>query len=159
MNTKRPRTVVVSIRCDLRDLAVCALWLNEQGHLPESMGALGRKTIELFSDMIRSKNDLYAKMTTAEALSTINQMGLRKGQRNQESLIKRLELEDAALELQSSSRVVMPHEDISGIAEDVAKSRSSGAYSKEQMDRITNQLGGTVDEPEPGSTDETDSTS
>ena len=140
--TKRPSTIVVSVRCDLRDLTVIALWLNDQQKLPESIGSLGRKSIELLSDMIRKKNPTYSKMTTAEALSLLNQMGLKRGERNQFSLVKRLELEDAVMELNEPSKRLLDDKQLDDIMSDVM-TRSSN-YSKEEMDKITNQLGGTV---------------
>lgn len=141
---KRPSTIVVSVRCDLRDLTVIALWLNEQRQLPDSIGRLGRQTVELFSDMIRKKNPNYAKMTTAEAISTLNQMGLKRGERNKETLIKRLELEDAVLEIQEPTVPILPKDDLDGIMEDVIRRRQESTHSKEEMDEITKQLGDIV---------------
>jgi len=91
--------------------------------------------------MVRSKDDKYSNISTSEALSLIRQMGLRKGERNQSSLIKQLELED--IKLEGPSMVTISQEQLSDIAEEVTL--KSGHYSKEEMDRITEQLGGVVD--------------
>lgn len=143
--TKRPNTIVLSVRCDLRDLAVVALWLNEQGQLPDTIGTLGRTIIQLFSDMIRAKEEKYQRMTTAEALDQLNRMGLRRGERNTNTLIKRLQLEDLVLESQPS-KIVMPSDDLGDIAADVIKRQQSPVYSKDEMDKITDQLGDTLNE-------------
>jgi len=140
---KRPSTIVMSVRCDLRDITVIALWLNEQRRLPDTIGTLARTSIELFSDMIRSKEPKYSKMTTSEAITLLNQMGLRRGERNRETLIKRLELEDAVLELKEPSKPIISSDELDRIMEDVTKSSN---YSKEEMDRLTNQLGDIVDD-------------
>ena len=151
---KRPNTIVLSVRCDLRDLAVIALWLNEQGQLPDTIGTLGRTTIQLFSDMLRRKHPDYQRMTTADALNRLSQMGLRRGERNTNTLIQRLQLEDVVLEAQPS-KIVMPADRLSGIAEDVVHRQQNPAYSKDEMDEITKKLGDTLNDEDTDTTNGT----
>lgn len=141
---KRPSTMVMSVRCDIRDVAVIALWLNDSGSIPDSLGTLGRTAIEMLADMVRAKNPSYRGLTTADALSRISQMGLQRGQRNTHTLVKRLELEDAVLEHQKPSYLVMPDNDLGDLADEVANRLKTDTSSKEEMDRITKNLGGAI---------------
>lgn len=138
----RERTIVLSVRCDIRDVSVVALWLNENKSGAKTVGEVGRRSIEMLSDMIKAKDpERYAHLTTADALHRLEKMGLKRGTRNTYTLVKRLELEDVVLEQQPSHGLSISEE----IARDIQQTTRSGSYSKEEMQRITDSLGGIVD--------------
>jgi len=138
----RIRTMVMSVRCDLRDIATIALWLNEQNQGARSLGEIGRRAVEMVADMVRAKDDKYLSISTSEALSQLDQMGLRTGTGNRHTLIKQLQLEDAKDELEQPTYHTMPSSELSNIAEDVARRQSEQKTTKEELDRIAKELEG-----------------
>ena len=146
MTIKRPTTMVLSVRADLRDLAIVALWLNNQGQGAQNMGELGRRSIELLSDMIKKRDPSLAIISTADAISQLDQMGLKRGDRNTHSLVKQLQLEDAVMELREPTQKIISLENVQDIVERVRVHETSGKFSSAEMKRVTDALGGAVDE-------------
>jgi hypothetical protein len=139
----------------MRDLATITLYLNDNNRLPETIGSLGRVSVEMLSDMIRAKDSRYHIKTTAEALDLIKQAGLQPGKRNRDTLIKRLELEDAVLD--SSTKPLISSQVTSDILEDITRRDKESRYSKEEMDAITKSLGGAIQyEDDAGGADKED---
>lgn len=137
----RVRTMVMSVRCDLRDIATIALWLNQQNQGAKALGEIGRRAVEMVADMIRAKNDKYLTISTSEALSQLDQMGLRTGKGNRYTLIKQLQLEDAKEELKQPTHFTVSASELTDIAEDVVRRKKESEISKGEMDRIAKELG------------------
>lgn len=145
MSRNKPTTIVLSVRADLRDIAIVALWLNNKGQGAQSMGELGRRAIELLSDMIKKQDPSLAIMLTSDAINQLDQMGLKRGERNNFSLVKQLQLEDAVLELSSPTQPVMSSDIATNIAEAVRKRQVEESSNKDKMKTLTDALGGAVD--------------
>ena len=145
MSRNKPTTIVLSVRADLRDIAIVALWLNNKGQGAQSMGELGRRAIELLSDMIKKQDPSLAIMLTSDAINQLDQMGLKRGERNNFSLVKQLQLEDAVLELSSPTQPVMSSDIATNIAEAVRKRQVEESSNKDKMKILTDALGGAVD--------------
>jgi len=115
---KKPKTLVVEGRVDMRDLASIAKYLDTQNNLPRTKSGLVSQIVSDFAELLIS-NKLIARTTsTMDALRDLEQLGFemggpsRNGQRNRRSYLKQIQLETLGQEEQ-----ILPDIATSGVDE------------------------------------------
>uniref|UniRef100_A0A6M3K8K9 Uncharacterized protein n=1 Tax=viral metagenome TaxID=1070528 RepID=A0A6M3K8K9_9ZZZZ len=103
---KRPTTVVLTTRCDMRTLASLALWWREQGDSPRSTSELVRISLEMFADIVLKKYSRLEVEKTDDAEEILARCGMRIRKKNRRHVLEQLQLEDQLLSSRPSPTYV-----------------------------------------------------
>lgn len=90
----------VSIRVDLRDLALCASWLSSRGLSFRSRSDLGQLIIHTLATFLEDQTELKRTPTQAEAINVLRALGidLETSTRTERAIRNILQAEDLNLE-------------------------------------------------------------
>jgi len=100
--TKKPPTLVTTIRFDMRSAATIMQFLRENEEYPHTAGMLARTAVEYLAEQITRANPGMRWESTDKAMYFLRKCGIsnpfKKTAKNHRTLVQQLELEDMKLD-------------------------------------------------------------